>query len=149
MTKKINKIKTNTVNIDDKRARELASEIEKNNLQALDSVSQALKIDKLMPYEELEKKQKLIYEGSLTSEQLHYVNTKLLECINARNINDMDVFFNTDLGFSPAQIKVLYWLLRDSGFPCEKTEYHSGDDVVATVDVSLRNLILLALDGEY
>lgn len=97
MTKKIDKVKTNTVNIDDKRARELASEIEKNNFQALDSVSQALKIDKLMPYEELEKKQKLIYEGSLTSEQLHYVNTKLLECINARNINDMDVFFNTDL----------------------------------------------------
>lgn len=29
MTKKIDKVKTNTVNIDDKRARELASEIEK------------------------------------------------------------------------------------------------------------------------
>lgn len=145
------KVNTNTFDAEDKRARELATEIEKNNFQALDTISQNLKIDKLVSYGDLKKKQELIYEeGSLTSEQLRYVNAKLLECINARNIKDMTVSFNTELGrFSSAQIKVLYWLLKDLGFPCEKTEYQYGKNKVGTVEVNLRDLILFSVGVKY
>ena len=142
---------TNTIDAEDKRARKLAAEIERNNFQALDNISQDLKIDKLVSYEDLKKKQELIYEeGSLTSEQLRYVNAKLVKCVNMRDISDMTVSFDTKLGrFSPAQIKVLYWLLKDLGFPCEKTEYQYGKDKVSTVEVNLRDLILFSVGVKY
>ena len=142
---------TNTIDAEDKRARKLAAEIERNNFQALDNISQDLKIDKLVSYEDLKKKQELIYEeGSLTSEQLRYVNAKLVKCVNMRDISDMTVSFDTELGrFSPAQIKVLYWLLKDLGFPCEKTEYQYGKDKVSTVEVNLRDLILFSVGVKY
>lgn len=147
----IDKANTNTIDAEDKRARKLAAEIERNNFQALDNISQDLKIDKLVSYEDLKKKQELIYEeGSLTSEQLHYVNAKLVKCVNMRDISDMTVSFDTELGrFSPAQIKVLYWLLKDLGFPCEKTEYQYGKDKVSTVEVNLRDLILFSVGVKY
>lgn len=136
----IDKANTNTIDAKDKRARELAAEIERNNFQALDNISHDLKIDKLLSYEDLKKKQELIYEGSLTSDQLHYVNSSLLESITYGR--GEVCFGNTreEGSFNSTQIRVLYWLLKDRGFKCTKLERLNGNYKHITITADLKSV---------
>lgn len=107
------------------RAKELSNDLKSFDSSNLDFVSHSLQEHSLLSFYGLKDARKALSLGSLTQEQIDYVNHTLLRALYLHlsevSFSNLPDSHNPD-AFSYVQIKRLAWLLQDKGFSCSLHE---------------------------
>lgn len=107
------------------RAKELSNDLKSFDSSNLDFVSHSLQEHSLLSFYGLKDARKALSLGSLTQDQIDYVNHTLLRALYLHlsevSFSNLPTSHNPDT-FSYVQVKRLAWLLQDRGFSCSLDE---------------------------